>query len=417
MSIELEKAVLGAMLHEGMADDILSVVTERHFSTDTHQTIFRSIAEVALGTMPDLLLVANQMRLNGIKDGSIYLAECHDLAFFPSQLKAYLDRFDDAWRKRECLQLARTIMHHEGGGREIDAIIAGHTDFADAGKEAEQAHVIMRRIFADMERRSARRGQIQGISTGFPRYDRNTGGLIDGNLIVLAARPSIGKTALAMNIVEHVSVKNKVPTIVFTLEMTSDELTQRMVFSMAHVPSDVAKTAEFTHADYGKMMQVSEQIKDAPLYIVDSSSLTMAQIRAKTRAAQRKHGIKLVVIDYLGLVDGPGTEYERVTACSRAAKKMAKDLKLPVIAVHQLNRGNEQRQDKRPTMSDLRSSGQIEQDADIIVLLHRKKEKPEEEAEIIADKNRNGPTGIIGAFWNGPLSRYYETTKAYGEGE
>lgn len=415
MNHDLEKSILGAALEPDMTDDIISAVTERYFATELHKAIFRAIVEISESTTPDLMLVANHMHQNGTKNASSYLAECNELRCFPSQLKKYLFELEDQWRKRECHDLATAIRVHEGTGREIDAMIAAHTDDAGGGKESEAGGEVLKRVFKDLERRSARRGEIQGLSTGWHRYDRNTGGLIDGNLIILAARPSIGKTAAAMNIVENVAVNHKIPVIVFTLEMSSDELMQRTMLSMAGVDSNVAKTAEFTDADYGRMLTAMTSLKNAPIHIVDSSSLTMAQIRAKARAAQRRHGIKLIVIDYLGLVDGPGTEYERVTAASRAAKKMAKDMKLPVLALHQLNRGNEQRTDKRPTMSDLRSSGQLEQDADIIVLLHRKKETPEEEAEIIVDKNRNGPTGIITAGWNGPLCRYFEATRTYGE--
>lgn len=414
MSLDLERAIIGAALDPELSDDILAAVTERYFSTEMHRTIFRCIVEVSESTTPDVLIVAQNLERHGIKSGTSYLAECWDMGCRSWQLKKYLADFEDQWRHRECLELARTIYDHQGTGREIDAVIAAHTDDAGGGKDSEMGGEILKRVIKDMERRSARRGEIQGIPTGWSRYDRNTGGLIDGNLIILAARPSIGKTAAAMNIVEHVAVNMKIPVIMFTLEMSGDELMQRTVLSMAGVDSNVAKTAEFTDADYGRMLKSMGDLNNAPLHIVDSSSLTMAQIRAKARAAQRRHGIKLVVIDYLGLVDGPGTEYERVTAASRAAKKMAKDMKIPVLALHQLNRGNEQRTDKRPTMSDLRSSGQLEQDADIITLLHRKKEAPEEEAEIIVDKNRNGPTGIISAGWNGPLCRYFEATKTYG---
>lgn len=409
MSLDTERAIIGSLLEPSLVDDIIAGTREEYFSAHIHAVIFRAVlAVIDLGATPDLVTVSKEAKRQGedIKD---HLLDCHEHFLYASQLPHYLKMLQDEYRKREGIKLAREILTEEGAtGAEIDEKVSKHLETIDTQSEIVPARKIVLGVMREFEERTKRRGQITGISTGFVRMDRATSGLVNGNLIVLAARPSIGKTAAAMNIVEHATVRLGIPGLFFSLEMTKEELLQRLILSMAGVPSEVSKTGEFNDEEMANMDKMADKIHKAPFYIQDRCGLTMIQIRAMARAAKRKHDIRYMVIDYLGLVDGKGTEYERVTEASRACKKMAKDLCIPVIAVHQLNRGSENRAEKRPTMSDLRSSGQIEQDADIIILLHREKKEPEEEAEIIMEKNRNGATGIIKALWHGPFSRYTE---------
>lgn len=411
MSLDTERAIIGSLLEPSLVDDIIAGTREEYFSAHIHAVIFRAVlAVIDLDATPDLVTVTKEAKRQG-EDVNEHLIACHEHFLYASQLPHYLKMLQDEYRKREGIKLAREILTEEGAtGAEIDEKVSKHLETIDTQSEIVPARKIVLGVMREFEERTKRRGQITGISTGFVRMDRATSGLVNGNLIVLAARPSIGKTAAAMNIVEHATVRLGIPGLFFSLEMTKEELLQRLILSMAGVPSEVSKTGEFNDEEMANMDKMADKIHKAPFYIQDRCGLTMIQIRAMARAAKRKHDIRYMVIDYLGLVDGKGTEYERVTEASRACKKMAKDLCIPVIAVHQLNRGSENRAEKRPTMSDLRSSGQIEQDADIIILLHREKKEPEEEAEIIMEKNRNGATGIIKALWHGPFSRYTEQT-------
>lgn len=409
MSLDTEKAIIGSLLEPELVDDILAGAREEYFSAHIHGVIYRAVlAVIDNGATPDLVTVTKEAARAGETVGA-YLSECYEKTIFRGQVPNYIKMLQDEYRKREGIKLAREILTDEGAtGAEIDELVSKHLETIDTQAEIVPAKKIVLGVMREFEERTKRRGQISGIPTGFSRMDRAISGLVNGNMIVLAARPSIGKTAAAMNIVEHATVRCQVPGLVFSLEMTKEELLQRLILSMAGVPSEVSKTGEFNDEQMADMDKMADKIHKSPFYIQDRCGLTMIQIRAMSRAAKRKYGIGYVVIDYLGLIDGKGTEYERVTEASRACKKMAKDLCIPVIAVHQLNRGSELRAEKRPTMSDLRSSGQIEQDADIIILLHRDKKEPEEEAEIIMEKNRNGATGIIKANWHGPFSRYTE---------
>lgn len=411
MSLDTERAIIGSLLEPELVDDILAGAREEYFSLNIHGVIFRAVlAVIDGGATPDLVTVTKEAARAGETVGA-YLSECYEKTLYASQIPNYLKMLKDEYRKREGIKLAREILTEEGAsGAEIDELVSKHLETIDTQAEIIHVNKIIGNVMRDFEERAERKGSISGITTGFRRVDRATSGLCDGNMIILAARPSIGKTAMAMNIIENACVRNGIPGLFFSLEMTKNELIQRLVLSMAGVASDVSKVGEFTDEHFSEMFKMSEKIHKAPIYIQDRCGITMTQIRAMSRAAKRKHGIKFVVIDYLGLVDGKGTEYERTTEASKACKRMAKDLCMPVVAVHQLNRGPEQRKEARPTMSDLRSTGQLEQDADIIILLHREKKEPEEEAEIIMEKNRNGATGIIKALWHGPFSRYTEQT-------
>ena len=409
MSLDVERSIIGSLLEPELVDDILTGAREEYFSAHIHGVIFRAVLVVIEnGATPDFVTVTKEAKRAG-EDVAEYLIECHEKFLYASQVPNYLKMLQDEYRRREGIALARSILSDEvATGAEIDELVSHHIEKNDAHSDIVAAKSIVLGVINDFESRAKNRGKITGISTGFQRVDRTTSGMCDGNFFVIAARPSIGKTAAAMNIIEHACVRHDVPGLIFSLEMTKEELVQRLILSMAGVPSDVAKVGEFTYEQLLEIGKMSDRVHKSPFYIQDRSGLTMTQIRAMTRSAKRKHGIRFIVIDYLGLIDGKGTEYESVTASSKACKRMAKDLSIPVIALHQLNRGSEKRAETRPNMADLRSSGQIEQDADIICLLHRKKEHPEEEAEIIVEKNRNGATGIIRALWHGPFSRYTE---------
>jgi replicative DNA helicase len=257
-------------------------------------------------------------------------------------------------------------------------------------------------------------GSMTGVPTGFRELDELTNGLHPGQLIIVAARPAIGKSTLALDFARAASVHYNQPSIFFSLEMGRSEIAMRLMSAEASVPLQLMRKGTVDSQDWTKIAQVRGRINDAPLYIDDSPNMTLVEIRAKCRRLKQRVGLKMVVIDYLQLLtSGKRVEsrQQEVSEFSRALKLMAKELQVPVIALSQLNRGAEQRADKMPALSDLRESGSIEQDADMVVLLHREsayeKDSPRAgEADLIIAKHRNGPTRTITVGFHGHFSRF-----------
>ena len=248
-------------------------------------------------------------------------------------------------------------------------------------------------------------GGITGTATGYADLDRMTAGLQPADMIVLAARPSMGKTALAMNIVQNVALLKKAPVAVFSLEMSAQALAMRMLCSVGKVDAQRLRTGNLQDSDWPRLQRATAQLSEAPIYIDDTSGLTALEMRAKSRRLKSEHELGLIVVDYLQLMQGRGGSESRVqeiSEISRSLKAMAKELDVPVLALSQLNRSLEHRDDRRPQLSDLRESGAIEQDADLILFIYRDEVYNKSEtnknrgiAEIIIGKQRNGPTGTV----------------------
>jgi len=257
-------------------------------------------------------------------------------------------------------------------------------------------------------------GDITGISTGYNEFDKLTAGLQGGELIIIAGRPSMGKTSLALNIAENAAIGGKVPTAIFSMEMPSQQLAFRMISSLGRVDQTHLRTGRFPDEDWSRINTAVQLMSDAPLFIDDSAGLSPTEIRARARRLHREHGLGLIVIDYLQLMQVPGNKENRATEISeisRSLKALAKELNLPVIALSQLNRSVEQRTDKRPVMSDLRESGAIEQDADLIVFIYREEVYNQDTprkgiADIAIAKQRNGPIGDFPLTFVGRYTKF-----------
>ncbi len=266
---------------------------------------------------------------------------------------------------------------------------------------------------------------ITGVSTGFVEMDKMTSGLQRGELIIIAGRPSMGKTTLAINIAENAALGNKVPAAIFSMEMSCEQLSFRMLSSIGRIAQTRLRTGKLQDEDWPRVDSAVSMMSDAPIFIDDSGALTPTEVRARARRLKREHGLGLIVVDYLQLMQVSGTVENRATEISeisRSLKALAKELDVPVIALSQLNRSVEQRQDKRPVMSDLRESGAIEQDADVIVFIYREevyeRETPRKGiADIIIAKQRNGPTGEFHLTFLGEYTKFENlVAEAYGEG-
>jgi len=273
-------------------------------------------------------------------------------------------------------------------------------------------------------------GMRTGIETGFFELDEMTNGLQPGEMIIVAARPSMGKTALALNMAEHMAATSKQPCAVFSLEMSRQQLAQRLLCSRSGVDSHKLRRNQLRDEDFGKLALTVGELSEAPLFIDDTPGLTLLGLRAKARRLAARHDIKAVFVDYLQLMSAPGSEsrQQEVSNLSRGIKALARELNIPVICLSQLNRAAEQREGHRPRMSDLRESGSIEQDADVVMMLHRESyfhrgeeewaaENPDKvnEAELIIAKQRNGPTGAVRLIFDGSTTRFHNAAaQSYG---
>ncbi|MBV9832516.1 MAG: replicative DNA helicase, partial [Marmoricola sp.] len=275
---------------------------------------------------------------------------------------------------------------------------------------------LMQGTWDEIEAISSNQGIAGGVPTGFADLDELTNGFTSGQMIIVAARPAVGKSTLALDFCRAASIHNNLTSVIFSLEMSKSEIMMRLMSAEAKVALNHMRKGEMTDDDWNKLGAKMGQVSGAPMFIDDSPNLTMMEIRAKARRLKQRHDLKLIVIDYLQLMtSGKKVESRQVEVSefSRQIKLLAKELEVPIIALSQLNRGPEQRSDKRPMMSDLRESGAIEQDADIVMLLHREdvyeKESPRAgEADIIVAKHRNGPTRDVVVGFQGHYSRFVD---------
>ncbi len=314
---------------------------------------------------------------------------------------------------------------YAAGGGEVDDIVdrAQQAIYDVTERRSSEDYTLLEELMQptmdELEAISDRSGQMSGVPTGFADLDALTNGLHPGQLIVLAGRPGMGKSTAGLDIARSCSIKNGMTSAIFSLEMSKTEITMRLLSAEARVPLHHMRSGMMTDDDWARLARRMGEVAEAPLFIDDSPNLSMMEIRAKARRLRQRHDLRLVVIDYLQLMSGnkkAESRQQEVSELSRQLKLLAKELEVPVIAMSQLNRGPEQRTDKKPQLSDLRESGSIEQDADMVVLLHREdvyeKESPRAgEADFIVAKHRNGPTSTITVAFQGHYSRFVDMSQ------
>jgi replicative DNA helicase len=426
--VAAEQCVLGGMLlSKDAISDVIEVIRPTDHYRPAHQLVHEAILDLyARGEPADPITVANELTRRGELariGGAPYL---HTLiASVPTAANAgYYARI-----VRERAILRRLV---EAGTRIVQYGYAGDGD-ADELVDRAQAEVyavadrrtsedyhplseIMPQALEEIEAIGAHGGGISGVPTGFSDLDALTNGLHSGQMVVIAARPAVGKSALALDFARSAAIKHNLPTVVFSLEMGRNEITMRLLSAEARVPMHVMRTGQMGDDDWGRLAKRMSEVADAPLFIDDSPNMSLMEIRAKCRRLKQRHDLKLVIIDYLQLMSSPKkteSRQQEVSEMSRSLKLLAKELEVPVIALSQLNRGPEQRQDKKPMLSDLRESGSIEQDADVVILLHREdayeRESPRAgEADLIVAKHRNGPTATVTVAFQGHYSRFVD---------
>jgi replicative DNA helicase len=405
-NLEAEQAVLGAILLDGEA---MVTAMERLQSEDfyraTHQQIYASMVELAESNEPvDLVtLTAKLQDKKQLEDiGSVsYLAELANAVPTAANIDYYATIVEEKSMLRRLIRAANQIVSNGYANAEevTDMLSDAEMRIMEisqrrSGSGFVSIREVLMEVFERVEYLAEHKGGPTGVASGFQKSD----------LIIVAARPSVGKTAFALNIAQNAGVRSKATVAIFSLEMGAAQLVQRMICAEANVDANRLRTGELKPEDWQKLTMAIGSLSEANIYIDDSPSLNVAEIRAKSRRLKKEKGLDMIVIDYLQLIHGRGkggdNRQQEVSEISRTLKQIARELEIPVIALSQLSRGVEQRQDKRPMMSDLRESGSIEQDADIVAFLYRddyynKESEKEGVIEIIIAKQRNGPVGTV----------------------
>jgi len=424
-AVNAEQAVLGGLILSGSHwADISGMITAVDFYRQSHQIIFNEIALLGdSGSEIDVITLSGALDGKGLLDtigGMGYLVE---LTNIPSttNIKAYATAIKDKARQRDLINSGNRIV--EIG---YDQELSTDEKISEAqscllsmeshdGEEAAQANSAIKDVIAEIDFRFNSGGKPVGIETGFKLIDQRIGGIRNQNLFILAARPAMGKTTLAMNIAENL-IRKDIPVLVFSAEMSRSELMERMVSSSSNIQFERIRRGTLQDDDWSKLTAGISHLKDKPLYIDDRGGLTIQQIQSSARKQKQKHGIKFIVVDYLQLLSAKAQSREQeVSSISRGLKSLAKELDLPILALSQLSRKCEERKDKRPMSSDLRDSGAIEQDADIIAFIYRDEVYDENSerrgiAEINFSKARNFQTGTDCLASRLDVSRFEDLT-------
>lgn len=416
-NLEAEQAVLGTILLQDQSlIKIVETLEPNDFYRDAHKLIFRAMLHLFENREPhDIITVSNLLKDQNKLDqvgGPAYLASLTDIIPFSGTLvhHAHIIRQKSVLRKliQTTSEVAARCYQEQD---DIDSLVdeAERTIFEIAQSKKGQGFMpmstIVPRALDRIEKLFARKEHVTGVATGFTDLDHMTAGFQPSDLIILAGRPSMGKTALAMNMVQHAAIVDKKPVAVFSLEMSMDQLALRMLCSIGRVDSQRVRTGRLNKRDWPNLTRATGILSNAMIYIDDTPGLSVLDMRAKARRLKSEFNLGMVVIDYLQLMQGRSNSENRtqeISEISRSLKAMAKELDVPVIALSQLNRSLESRPDKRPKLSDLRESGAIEQDADVILFIYREEVyKPAEDnpnrgiAEVIVGKQRNGPIGTV----------------------
>ena len=433
-SVEAEQSLLGALLIDNQAfDRVADTVAAEDFYRDDHRRIWRHISKLVEQNRPaDVITVSESIETSEDKDktgGPAYLGALAQNTPSALNIRRYAELVRERSVQRRLAQVATGIAEDalSPGGKDVGQLLdeaeSKIFQIAETGARKDQGLMeikpVLARVFERIDHLYHRDNpsDVTGVPTGYQRLDQMTSGLQPGDLVVVAGRPSMGKTALALNIAEHVAVDNGLPVAIFSMEMSSAQLAMRMLGSIARVDQHKMRTGRLNDKEWGDLSDAMGKLHETPIYIDEGGALTALEVRARARRLKRQYSkLGLIVIDYLQLMAASGQGENRATEISeisRSLKAMAKELEVPVVALSQLNRAVESRADKRPMMSDLRESGAIEQDADVIMFIYRevvyKPDLPEDQrgiAEVIVGKQRNGPIGTVKLTFLGQHTRF-----------
>ncbi|WP_133137090.1 replicative DNA helicase [Legionella rowbothamii] len=440
-SVEAEQSIIGGlMLDNQVWDKISTKLCEADFYRTEHRILFRAISVLSKKDQPfDVVTLLDTLKSHNELDdagGEAYLFELANNTPSVANVNAYADIVREKSVQRQLIGVATEIADaaYNPEGREVPELLdmaetkvfaIGEQTGGDGGPENIKS--ILVRTVEKIDALYHNGDALTGVATGLSDLDKMTSGLQPSDLIIVAGRPSMGKTTLVMNMAEHVAIKSGKPVIVYSMEMPSDSLAMRMMSSLGRIDQHKIRTGKLDDDDWPRVTSAVHMLSEASLFIDDTPALSPSEMRARSRRVAKEHGsVGLIVVDYLQLMKVPGFNAENRTAeiseISRSLKSLAKELQTPVIALSQLNRSLEQRADKRPVMSDLRESGAIEQDADLICFIYRDEVYNEDSpdkgtAEIIVAKQRNGPIGKVRVAFIGKYTRFEDLAfNGYQEG-
>jgi replicative DNA helicase len=435
-SKEAERSVLGAIMLDNRAwDNVSDKITENDFYSRAHKAIFQAIRQLAIKNQPfDVLTITESLRQIGLLDelgGEGVLYGIVQKTPSAANAVAYAGIVREKAILRQLISVGTDIANSafQVGDSDVkDILDKAERDVFKISEEqtrgtgpVELSHLLSK-ASDTIDRLSQTEGEVTGLSTGFIDIDNLTSGLHPGDLVVIAGRPSMGKTVLGVNIAEHASLSSDKPVLIFSLEMPAESITMRLFSSLGRINQHKVRTGKLSDEDWPRLSSAISMLSEAKMYIDDTPALTPQELRARARRVARENGgLSLIVVDYLQLMTVAGSSENRtneVSEISRSLKALAKELNVPLVALSQLNRGLESRTDKRPIMSDLRESGAIEQDADLIAFIYRDEvynpDSPDKgTAEIIIRKQRNGPIGDVRLAFLGEYTRFDNYTNAF----
>ena len=424
-ALEAEQAVLGGVLVE--PDSLIRVVDvlrEHHFYRPSHRLIYKTVCHLFEKGQPvDLISVSEVLKHVG---GRSYLNDLALAVMTTANLTYYATLIRDKALQRALIKAGAEVVRsaYESESAELAIDEAQQAVFAVAQHNISDnltpIESILPNTFQQIEERNNNKGSLMGVASGFYDLDNYLSGFQQNDLLILAARPSMGKTALVLNLVTHVAMKEKAPVLFFSLEMSKEQLVQRMLCAEAEIDAQRIRTGDISETDFSKLASAMGRLGDSPIFIDDTPNMTVMDMRAKARKLmieRQNEPIGMIVVDYLQLMQGragsTGMENRQneIAAISRGLKGLARELRCPVIALSQLSRAVESRDDKRPMLSDLRESGSIEQDADVVMFIYRDEYYNKETdkpgiAEIIIAKQRNGPTGTVSLIFRNNITRF-----------
>ncbi len=425
-SLEAEQSVLGAMLLDKEAiSTSTELISGEDFYREAHKEIYEAIIEIFNKNEPvDLITITEKLKQRNTIEaigGVTYLVNLQNVVPSTRNVKHYAEIIHEKSILRRLIKSSNEVSSSCYDAKEevisiIDRAEKNIFDISLSRSTRGYTHIkeVLSSNFDKIEELYLNKGRITGVPTGFLDLDSKLSGLQKSDLILVAARPSMGKSALMMNIVQYSSVREKVPSVVFSLEMSKEQLSQRLLCAEALIDSHRLRVGDISEDEWVKLARAMGPLAQAPIFIDDTPAISITEMRAKCRRLKIEHNLGLVVIDYLQLMQGKGnydSRQQEISDISRSLKALARELNVPVIALSQLSRAPEMRADHRPILSDLRESGAIEQDADVVMFLYRDEYyHPDTEkkniGELIIAKQRNGPTGVVELVWLGQYTKF-----------
>lgn len=423
---EAEESVLGALLIDKDAVyKVAPILTVEHFYSDVNGEVFAAILALYERREPaDLVTVPEELKRRKKFEavgGLTYLSNLVANVPTAAHVEHHANIIREAYTKRKLIAAAARI------NESVFEEKAVADDLLDRAERLlygiSQSHIqnyfvpvssILELSFDRLDELHKNPGGLRGVTTGLKSLDEKLSGLQDSNLIILAARPSVGKTSLALNIAQYAAVEKKIPVGIFSLETSREQLVDRMLSAQAEVDGWRITTGRLEEDNFRKIGEAMGQLAEAPVFVDDTAGISVMEMRTKARRLQIEHQVKLFVVDYLQLVRGFNREsrVQEVSEISQSLKNLARELRVPVLALSQLSRAIESRGEKRPQLSDLRESGSIEQDADVVMFLYREDEENRNDIKLLIAKHRNGPTGELQLYFKGERTRFYEGEKA-----